>query len=47
MLLDDTPHIEQYLQFRGEFMGTLYAMIRDFRAWAKEVIRRQKASCNR
>jgi RNA polymerase sigma-70 factor (ECF subfamily) len=68
MHLDKTPHIQQYLQFRSEFMGYLYAMtrdfelaeevyqnaavvvieqsekpeaIRDFRAWAKEVIRRQ------
>ena len=66
--MDETPHIQQYLQFRSEFMGYLYAMtrdfelaediyqtsamvvieqaekteeIRDFRAWAKEVIRRQ------
>jgi RNA polymerase sigma-70 factor, ECF subfamily len=66
--LDETPHIQQYLQFRSEFMGYLYAItrdaelseevyqnaavvvieqsenpetIRDFRAWAKEVIRRQ------
>jgi RNA polymerase sigma-70 factor (ECF subfamily) len=66
--LDETPHIQQYLQFRGEFMGYLYAItrdaelseevyqnaavvvieqsekpetIRDFRAWAKEVVRRQ------
>ena len=63
-----TPHIQQYLQFRSEFMGYLYAItrdadlseeiyqnsavvimeqvekleiIRDFRAWAKEVVRRQ------
>jgi RNA polymerase sigma-70 factor (ECF subfamily) len=68
MHLDKTPHIQQYLQFRSEFMGYLYAMtrdfelaeevyqnaavvvieqseksdaIRDFRAWAKEVVRRQ------
>ena len=68
MHLDKTPHIQQYLQFRSEFMGYLYAItrdfelaeevyqnaavviieqskksdsIRDFRAWAKEVIRRQ------
>ena len=66
--LDETPLIQQYLQFRSEFMGYLYAMTRDaelseevyqnaavvvmeqsqkdepirnFRAWAKEVIRRQ------
>lgn len=66
--LDNVPHIQQYLQFRSEFMGYLYAMTRDFelaeeiyqnaavvvieqaekpdtihnfRAWAKEVIRRQ------
>jgi RNA polymerase sigma-70 factor (ECF subfamily) len=66
--LDETPHIQQYLQLRSEFMGYLYAItrdvelsedvyqnaavvvieqsekpeaIRDFRAWAKEVIRRQ------
>lgn len=66
--LDDTPLIQQYLQFRSEFMGYLYAMTRDaelseevyqnaavvvmeqsqkaetirnFRAWAKEVVRRQ------
>ncbi len=65
--MDETPHIQQYLQLRSEFMGYLYAMtrdvelaeevyqnaavvviekaetetIRDFRAWAKEVVRRQ------
>jgi len=66
--LSETPIIQQYIQFRSEFMGYLYAMtrdadlaeeiyqnaavvvieqaekpetIRDFRAWAKEVIRRQ------
>lgn len=66
--LDDTTLIQQYLQFRSEFMGYLYAMTRDaglseevyqnaavvvmeqsqktetirnFRAWAKEVVRRQ------
>jgi RNA polymerase sigma-70 factor (ECF subfamily) len=66
--LDETPLIQQYLQFRSEFMGYLYAITRDaelseevyqnaavvvmeqsqkseairnFRAWAKEVIRRQ------
>ncbi len=66
--LDETPHIQQYLQFRSEFMGYLYAITRDaelseeiyqnaavvviersekpetirnFRAWAKEVVRRQ------
>ena len=66
--MDETPLIQQYLQFRSEFMGYLYAMTRDaemseevyqnaavvvmeqsqksetirnFRAWAKEVIRRQ------
>ncbi len=66
--MNDVPPIQQYLQFRSEFMGYLYAMtrdfelaeeiyqnaavvvieqskkpdtIRDFRAWAKEVIRRQ------
>jgi RNA polymerase sigma-70 factor, ECF subfamily len=66
--LDETPLIQQYLQFRSEFMGYLYAItrnaelseevyqnaavvvieqsekpetIRDFRAWAKEVVRRQ------
>ena len=66
--MDETPHIQQYLQFRSEFMGYLYAItrdaelseevyqnaavvvieqsekpdtIRDFRAWAKEVVRRQ------
>ena len=67
-VLEDTPLIQQYLQFRSEFMGYLYAMTRDaelseevyqnaavvvieqsqkaetirnFRAWAKEVVRRQ------
>ncbi|MDG1895235.1 MAG: sigma-70 family RNA polymerase sigma factor [Fuerstiella sp.] len=66
--MDETPFIQQYLQFRSEFMGYLYAItrdaelseevyqnaavvvmeqlekpetIRDFRAWAKEVVRRQ------
>ena len=66
--MDETPHIQQYLQLRSEFMGYLYAItrdfefaeevyqnaavvvieqadksatIRDFRAWAKEVVRRQ------
>lgn len=66
--LNKTPLIQQYIQFRSEFMGYLYAItrdaelseevyqnaavvvieqsekpetIRDFRAWAKEVIRRQ------
>ena len=66
--MDETPLIQQYLQFRSEFMGYLYAMTRDaemaeeiyqnaavvviekadqpetirnFRAWAKEVVRRQ------
>jgi len=66
--LDETPHIQQYLQLRSEFMGYLYAITRDFelaeevyqnaavvviqqaekpesirnfRAWAKEVVRRQ------
>ena len=66
--MTETPHIQQYLQFRSEFMGYLYAItrdadlseeiyqnaavvvmeqvgkpdtIRDFRAWAKEVVRRQ------
>ena len=66
--MDETPLIQQYLQFRSQFMGYLYAMTRDaelaeevyqnaavvvmeqsqkpetirnFRAWAKEVIRRQ------
>lgn len=66
--MDDAPLIQQYLKFRSEFMGYLYAMTRDaelseevyqnaavvvmeqsqksetirnFRAWAKEVIRRQ------
>ena len=66
--LNETPHIQQYLQLRSEFMGYLYAItrdfelaeevyqnaavvvieqadksaaIRDFRAWAKEVVRRQ------
>lgn len=66
--MDDRPLIQQYLQFRSEFMGYLYAMTRDvelseevyqnaavvvmeqsqkaetirnFRAWAKEVVRRQ------
>ena len=68
MPLNETPHIQQYLQRRSEFMGYLYAItrdfelaeevyqnaavvvieqadkletIRDFRAWAKEVVRRQ------
>lgn len=68
MLLNETPHIQQYMQLRSEFMGYLYAMTRDaelaeeicqnaaivviekaetpetifnFRAWAKEVVRRQ------
>ena len=68
MHLNETPHIQQYLQLRSEFMGYLYAItrdfelaeevyqnaavvvieqvdksetIRDFRAWAKEVVRRQ------
>jgi RNA polymerase sigma-70 factor (ECF subfamily) len=68
MPLNETPHIQQYLQLRSEFMGYLYAItrdfelaeevyqnaavvvieqvdksetIRDFRAWAKEVVRRQ------
>lgn len=66
--MNETPHIQQYLQLRSEFMGYLYAItrdfelaeevyqnaavvvieqagnsetIRDFRAWAKEVVRRQ------
>ena len=66
--MSDKPHIQQYLEFRSEFMGYLYAItrdadlseevyqnsavvvmeqsdkpeaIRDFRAWAKEVVRRQ------
>jgi len=66
--LNETPLIQQYLQFRSEFMGYLYAITRDsdlseeiyqnaavivmeqagkpdtlhdFRAWAKEVVRRQ------
>lgn len=66
--MNETPQIQQYLQFRSEFMGYLYAItrdtdlseeiyqnaavvvmeqagktetIRDFRAWAKEVVRRQ------
>lgn len=65
---NEIPQIQQYLQFRSEFMGYLYAItrdtdlseeiyqnaavvvmeqvgkpetIRDFRAWAKEVVRRQ------
>ena len=68
MHLNETPHIQQYLQLRSEFMGYLCAItrdfelaeevyqnaavvvieqadksetIRDFRAWAKEVVRRQ------
>ena len=68
MHLNETPHIQQYLQLRSEFMGYLYAItrdfelaeevyqnaavvvieqadksetIREFRAWAKEVVRRQ------
>lgn len=67
-VLNGKPHIQQYLEFRSEFMGYLYAItrdvdlseevyqnaavvvmeqagkseaIRDFRAWAKEVVRRQ------
>jgi len=66
--LNEPPLIQQYLQFRSEFMGYLFAItrdpdlseeiyqnaavvvmeqagktetIRDFRAWAKEVVRRQ------
>jgi RNA polymerase sigma-70 factor (ECF subfamily) len=66
--LSEPPLIQQYLQFRSEFMGYLFAItrdpdlseeiyqnaavvvmeqagktetIRDFRAWAKEVVRRQ------
>ena len=66
--MNETPLIQQYLQFRSEFMGYLYAITRDpdlseeiyqnaavivmeqagkpdtlddFRAWAKEVVRRQ------
>ena len=66
--MNEKPLIQQYMQFRSEFMGYLYAMTRDaelseevyqnaavvvmeqsqktetirnFRAWAKEVVRRQ------
>ena len=67
-MMNQKPYIQQYLEFRSEFMGYLYAITRDvdlaeevyqnaavvvletseqheafgsFRAWAKEVVRRQ------